>query len=83
MSQHSVTIHYAQADYYDSYTQDIEGDLATQEPTQQPAYKKKLVRLMDEQEEAMADWLKDNTVLYNKGKSEYQDVDKKDTLWAA
>ena len=31
----------------------------------------------------MADWLKDNTVLYNKGKKEYRDVDKKDALWAA
>ena len=34
------------------------------------------------QEEAMAEWLKDNTVLYNKGKKEYRDVDKKDALWA-
>ena len=66
----------------------IERELATQyqEMTQQsnePVQKKKLVRLKDEQEEAMADWLKDNTVLYNKGKKEYWDVDKKDALWAA
>ena len=51
----------------------------TQEPTthsmNQPVRK-------TEQEEAMADWLKDNTVLYNKEKKEYQDVDKKDTLMA-
>ena len=47
----------------------------------QPA--EELVRLTDEQEEAMADWLKDNAVLYNKGKKEYRDVDKKDALWAS
>ena len=38
---------------------------------------------MDEQEEAMADWLKDNTVLYDKMNKEYRDVIKKDALWAA
>ena len=75
----------AQAEYYDSQVEDIEGEPATQEPTKQsdePARKKKLVR-QDEQEEAMGDWLKDNTVLYDKGKKEYRDVDKKDTLWSA
>ena len=82
----SVTTQSAQADYYESQAEDTEGELATQEPTQQsgePDGKKKLVRLTDEQEEAMADWLKDNTVLYDKGKKEYRDVDKKDALWAA
>ena len=51
----------------------LRGELLTQESTQQSnesAYKKKLVRLTDEQEEAMAHWLKDNTVLYNKGEKE-------------
>ena len=72
----SVTTQSAQTDYYDSQAEDVEGELATQEPTQQsnePARMQKLVRLTDEQEEAMADWLKDNTVLYNKGKKEYRD----------
>ena len=66
--------------------EDMEGEPATQEATQQsdePARKMKLVRLTEEQEETMADWLKDNTVLHNKGNEEYQDVDKKDTLWDA
>ena len=76
----------AQADYYESQAEDIEGELPTQEPTQQsdePARKKQLVRLTDEQIEAMADWLKDKTVLYNKGKKEYLYVNKQDVLWAA
>ena len=67
----SVTTQSAQAAYYDSQAEDIEGELPIQEPTQksdEPALQKKLVRLMVEQEEAMADWLKDNTVLFNKGK---------------
>ena len=70
----SVTTQSAKADY-DSQAEDIERELATQERTQQsdePPHKKKLVRLTDEQEEAMTDWLKDNTVLYNKGKKEYK-----------
>ena len=31
----------------------------------------------------MAEWLKDNSVLHNKGKKEYGDVDKEEALWAA
>ena len=81
----AVTTQSAQDDY-ESQTEDTEGELLTQKPTQQSnelVHKKKLVRLTDEQEEAIADWLKNNTVLYNKGKNEYRDVDKKEALWAA
>ena len=81
----AVTTQSAQADY-ESQAEDIEGEPLIQEPTQQfdePACKKKLVRLMDEQEEAMAEWLKVNIILYNKEKKEYCDVDKKGALWAA
>ena len=59
------------------------GDLLTKENKQQshkPARKKKLVRLTDEQEDAMSEWLKDNSVLYNKEKKDYLDVDKQDVL---
>ena len=82
----SLTTQSAQGDYYDSQAEDIEGELATQEPTQQsdePAHKKRLVTLTDKPKEPMADWIKDNTALYNKGKKEYWDVDKKEALWAA
>ena len=63
----------------------MEGEVLTQEASQQsdePAQKKKMVILTDEQEEDMAEWLKGNSFLYNKGKYEYRDVDKKDTLCA-
>ena len=82
----SATTQSAQADYYDSQAEDIEGELVTEEPTQQsdePARKKKVVLLMDEEEKSIANWLNDNTVLCNKDKKEYRDVDKKDTLFAA
>ena len=51
------------------------GDLLTQEATQQSneQVQKKFVRLTDEEEDAMAEGLEDNSVLHKKWKKDYYD----------
>ena len=41
-----------------------------------------MVRLAHAKEDAMAEWLKKNALIYGKGKTDYRVVDKKDALCA-
>ena len=61
--------------------EDMEG---AQEAQSQGRFKKKrLVRLTDSQEDDMAQWLLNHPEMYNKGKKEYRDTDRKDAAWEA
>lgn len=53
-------------------------------PTQLSKCKKPRVStdLLDKDEDAMVEWLKENAIIYNKKMSSYKDKKKKDSLWA-
>ena len=53
-----------------------------EEPTHGKCKKKRLVRMTDAQEDEMAQWLKNLPEMYNKGKKEYRDMDRKEAAWA-
>ena len=55
---------------------------ATQDSQSHGRYKKRLVRMTDAQENVMAEWLKNHSEMYNKGKKEYRDMDRKEAAWA-
>ena len=64
--------------------EDMEGAQEAQEAQSQGRFKKKrLVRLTDSQEDDMAQWLLNHPEMYNKGKKEYRDTDRKDAAWEA
>ena len=59
------------------------GDTATQATQSHRRYKKKrLVRMTDAQEDKMAEWLQNHPEMYNKGKKEYRDLNRKEAAWA-
>ena len=54
----------------------------SEEPTHGRYKKKRLVRMTDAQEDEMAQWLKNHPEMYNKGKKEYRDMNRKEAAWA-
>ena len=65
------------------------GDMDDEDEDDQSAHsakprrkQKKTVTLTDEQEEAMIAWLKENPLIYDKGKGHYKKKDDKKVMWA-
>ena len=58
-----------------------EGASGSQPPVEKRKKKKKPLTLNSEQEEDFINWLKEHPELYDKGKKEYRDVEKKNKLW--
>ena len=54
----------------------------SEEPTHGRYKKKRLVRMTDAQEDEMAQLLKNHPEMYNKGKKECRDMDRKEAAWA-
>ena len=74
-------------------TQDTQETAAPEEPTQEEemeeagdtevsaAAKKKKLLLTEEQEDTLVEFIWEHPSIYNKGKKDYRDVDKKSALW--
>ncbi len=61
---------------------EVPSSMPSQEASQKASRKKEPLLLTDEQQADVIDWLKENTIIYNKRLREYRNTEKKNKLWA-
>ncbi len=60
---------------------ELPSSLPNHEASQKASMKKEPLFLTEEQQADMIDWLKENTIIYNKRLREYRNTEKKNKLW--